>query len=357
MVDLHHSLSWGAIDLNITQRGNESGSTLVIAEAGVNHNGSLSRAKEMIDTASESGADVIKFQTFNAESLVTRSAEKADYQKKTTSQYESQFEMIKKLELNRHAHEELSTYCESKSIQFASTPFDIGSVNLLVDLNVPFLKIPSGELTNLPYLRHIGRVQKSIIMSTGMASLEEVKSAVEELISSVLEKDNLTLLHCNTEYPTPIEDVNLNAMLTIRDELGTKVGYSDHTQGIEIAVAAVALGACVIEKHFTLDRSLSGPDHIASLEPDELKNMISAIRNVEKALGNGLKTPTISEMKNIPIARKSIVAKSEIRIGEYFSEKNLTVKRPGTGIPPTKWDSIVGTKSKKKFAPDDLIQI
>ena len=330
---------------------------IIIAEAGVNHNGSIDTAKKMIDVASTTGADLVKFQTFKAELLVTQSAGKAEYQKNLTDVKESQFEMIKKLELDRSAHMELVDYCKSKNIQFLSTAFDHDSIDLLAELNIPIYKIPSGEITNLPYLRHIGGMGKPVIMSTGMASLEETRIAMNVLLATGIEKDNLTILHCNTEYPTPMKDVNLQAMITIRNELGVKVGYSDHTLGIEIPVAAVALGASIIEKHFTLDRTLHGPDHAASLEPDELRAMVTAIRNIEQAMGDGVKTPSESEMKNIFISRKSIVAKRAIKKKERFSEDNLTVKRPGTGISPMEWDKIIGKKSDADFNTDDLIHL
>ena len=330
-------------------------STAIIAEAGVNHNGSIVRAKKMIDVAAEAGADLVKFQTFKAEALVTQSADKAEYQKEMTGTDESQFDMIKKLELDRAEHEELIKYCAEKRICFLSTAFDHDSIDLLTELKVPFYKIPSGEITNLPYLRHIGRLGKPIIMSTGMATLEEVQTTLNELLEAGAEKDQITILHCNTEYPTPMEDVNLKAMLTMGNELGVAVGYSDHTLGIEVPVAAVALGATVIEKHFTLDRTLPGPDHATSLEPEELKAMVVAIRNIEQAKGDGIKRPSESEGKNIPIARKSIVAKKPIRKGELFSEENLTVKRPGTGISPMKWDVYIGRSADKEYQMDDLI--
>ena len=301
--------------------------------------------------------DFVKFQTFITENNITRNAEKAEYQKGLTDQDESQFEMIKKLELDRNAHEELMAYCNQKNTQFLSTAFDHDSIDLLAELGIPFYKIPSGEITNLPYLRHIGRMGKPIIMSTGMATLEEVQAAMNVLLEAGVKKDDLTILHCNTEYPTPMEDVNLKAMLTIRNELGVKVGYSDHTLGIEVPVAAVALGASVIEKHFTLDRTLPGPDHAASLEPEELNAMVAAIRNIEKAMGDGVKKPSPSEAKNIPIARKSIVAKKCINKGEIFSEENLTVKRPGTGISPMQWDEVLGMTADKDYSFDDEISI
>jgi N,N'-diacetyllegionaminate synthase len=331
--------------------------TIIIAEAGVNHNGSMESAKRLIDIASKAGADYVKFQTFKAETLVTQSAEKAEYQKGLTSADVTQFDMIKKLELDKKAHEALMNHCEQKGIEFLSTAFDHGSIELLEKLDIPLYKIPSGEITNLPYLCHIGGMGKPIIMSTGMSTLNEVRDALNILLEAGANKDKITILHCNTEYPTPMEDVNLKAMLTIRDELGVNVGYSDHTLGIEIPIAAVAMGATVIEKHFTLDRTLPGPDHAASLEPDELNAMVSAIRNIEKAVENGIKKPSPSEIKNIPIARKSIVAKKSIKKGELFTEENLTVKRPGTGISPMEWDDMMNQKSNKNFNIDDLIEI
>jgi len=331
--------------------------TIIIAEAGVNHNGSMGSAKRLIDVAVEVGADYVKFQTFKAETLVTQSADKAEYQKELTGEDETQFDMIKKLELDRKAHEELMDYCVQKGIKFLSTAFDHDSIDLLAELNILLYKIPSGEITNLPYLRHIGGKGKPIIMSTGMSTLDEVRDALNVLIESGAKKDKITILHCNTEYPTPMEDVNLKAMLTIRDELGVNIGYSDHTLGIEVPIVAVAMGATVIEKHFTLDRNLPGPDHAASLEPHELKEMVSAIRNIEKAIGNGMKKPSPSEIKNIPIVRKSIVAKKSIKKYEKFSEENLTVKRPGTGISPMKWDTVILQKAKEDFNKDDLIEI
>ena len=340
--------------MSITPKGKIK--TLIIAEAGVNHNGSLDMAKELIDVADEAGADFVKFQTFKAETLVTRTSEKAEYQKIMTDVGESQFDMIKKLELGRAAHDELIRYCGQKDIRFLSTAFDHDSVDLLAELNVPFYKIPSGEITNLPYMRHIGRMGKPIIMSTGMATLEEVRAAMDILIEAGVEKYKITVLHCNTEYPTPMEDVNLNAMLTIGEELGVAVGYSDHTLGIEIPVAAVALGATVIEKHYTLNRTLTGPDHAASLEPHELKAMVAVIRNIEKAMGDGVKKPSPSEVKNISIARKSIVARIPIAKGERFTENNLTVKRPGTGISPMEWDAYIDKSADREYQMDDLIQ-
>jgi N,N'-diacetyllegionaminate synthase len=330
--------------------------TTIIAEAGVNHNGSMESAKRLIDVAAKVGADYIKFQTFKAETLVTQTAEKAEYQQGLTGADETQFEMIKNLELDRAAHEELIDYCKTKDIKFLSTAFDHDSIELLAKLDIPLYKIPSGEITNLPYLRHIGKMEKPIIMSTGMSTLDEVHNALNILIESGAEKEQITILHCNTEYPTPMEDVNLKAMLTIRDKLGVKIGYSDHTLGIEVAISAVAMGATVIEKHFTLDRNMPGPDHAASLEPEELKAMVTAIRNIEKAMGGGEKKPSSSETKNIAVARKSIVAKMSIKKGELFTEENLTVKRPGTGISPMGWDTVIGKAASSDYEMDDLIR-
>jgi len=330
--------------------------TLIIAEAGVNHNGDIITAKKLIDFASGIGADVVKFQTFKTELGITRGAKKAQYQSNTTDNDESQFNMIKKLELSYSEFEELSKYCKQNSIRFFSTAFDIPSIKFLNNLGLKTFKIPSGEITNLPYLRYIGSYNKKIIMSTGMSTLSEIEAALNILEKAGTQKNKITVLHCNTEYPTPLSDVNLSAMLTIRNELGVKVGYSDHTLGIEVPIAAVALGATVIEKHFTLDRNMRGPDHSASLEPDEFKIMIKAIRNIEKAMGDGKKTPSRSEKKNISIARKSIVANKMIKKGEMFTEKNLTVKRPGIGISPMEWDNLIGKFAKKSFSPDELIQ-
>ena len=331
--------------------------TLIIAEAGVNHNGNLSMAKELVDAAIIAKADLVKFQTFITENCITKNAEKADYQLSSTNENETQFEMIKKFELDRVAHEELLQYCENKGIRFLSTAFDHDSIDLLTDLNIPLYKIPSGEITNLPFLRHIGRMGKPTIMSTGMATLKEVRAALNVLLAAGVKNDQVTILHCNTGYPTPMEDVNLKAMLTIRDELGVKVGYSDHTLGIEIPVAAVAMGATVIEKHFTLNRTLPGPDHSASLEPNELTAMVKAIRNIEKAMGDGVKQPSPSEKKNIPIARKSLVAAKTIRAGEPLTEANLTAKRPGNGISPMLWDEVLKRTAPRDFMLDELIEI
>lgn len=330
---------------------------LIIAEAGVNHNGSLETACRLIDTAVKAGADIVKFQTFTADANISKGAEKAAYQKETTDIYESQYEMVKKLELNREAHVELMDYCEQKGIEFLSSAFDHDSIDLLYELGLKRFKIPSGEITNLPYLRHIGKYGKPIILSTGMATLVEIESALGILEEASTVREKITVLHCNTEYPSPIEDVNLKAMLTIRDKLGVQVGYSDHTLGIEVPIAAVALGATIIEKHFTLDRTLPGPDHQASLEPDELVEMVKAIRNIEQALGDGIKRPSPSEQKNMPIARKSIVAARNIQKGESLTEENLAIKRPGIGISPMRWDNLVGRVAEKDYKVDELIEI
>ena len=327
----------------------------IIAEAGVNHNGDINLAKKLIDEAVKAGADAVKFQTFKAENLVSKNAKKADYQVENTGNNESQYEMIKKLELSFDDFIELKKYCDEKGIMFLSTPFDDESIEFLNNLGIEIFKIPSGEITNLPYLRKIGKLEKKVILSTGMADLGEIEDALDVLINSGTKKENITVLHANTEYPTPFEDVNLKAMQTISCAFDVDVGYSDHTMGIEVPIAAVAMGAKVIEKHFTLDRNLEGPDHRASLEPDELKAMVSTIRNIEKALGNGIKKPSKSEKKNIEVARKSIVAKRDIKKGEKFSEENLTVKRPGNGISPMRWDEIIGKVANRDYKEDELI--
>lgn len=329
----------------------------IIAEAGVNHNGSIKLAKKLIDVAVDAEADAVKFQTFKAEKIISRYAPKAEYQKKTTDKEETQLEMVKKLELDADTHEELVRYCTKKGIIFLSTPFDIESIDLLYKLGLKIFKIPSGEITNLPYLRKIGRLKKRIILSTGMADMGEIEDALNILLEAGTRKENITVLHCNTEYPTSFEDVNLLAMLSIRDAFKVSVGYSDHTHGIEIPIAAVALGATVIEKHFTLDKNMEGPDHKASLEPHELKAMVHAIRNVEKALGSGIKKPSASEIKNKSIVRKSIVAAKDIKKGEMLSEETLAVKRPGIGISPSEWDRIIGRKAKRDYKEDELIEI
>lgn len=327
----------------------------IIAEAGVNHNGSLELAKKLIDEAVVAGADAVKFQTFKAELCISKNADKAEYQKQTTDKNESQFDMIKKLELNEYAHTELIKYCKIKNIMFLSTPFDLQSVDLLNGFGLEIFKIPSGEITNLPYLRKIASLNKKVILSTGMANLGEIEAALEILTKNGTLKENITVLHANTEYPTPFRDVNLKAMLTIRGAFGVKVGYSDHTPGIEVPIAAVALGATVIEKHFTLDKTMPGPDHKASLEPSELQSMVKAIRNIEIALGDGIKKASSSESKNKPIARKSIVAKCDIKKGDLFSESNLTIKRPGSGISPMRWDKVIGLRATRDYKEDELI--
>ena len=330
-------------------------SVYVIAEAGVNHCGSLELALKLVDAAVESGADAVKFQTFKASRLVTREAKKAKYQLQKTASSESQYEMLKKLELSEEDHASIYDYCSRSGIEFLSTPFDIESALFLCDLGVGLIKIPSGEVTNLPYLRVIGGVGKKIILSTGMCMMTEVQAALKVLIESGADKKDVVILHANTEYPTPIQDVNLRAMTEISRQLNVKVGYSDHTLGIHVPIAAVAMGAVVIEKHFTLDRGMEGPDHRASLEPRELASMVHGIRQIEVALGDGVKKPSSSEIPNIPIARKSIVAASRIIKGEVFTEDNLTVKRPGMGISPMMWDEVIGTKAERDYVMDDFI--
>lgn len=327
----------------------------IIAEAGVNHNGDINIAKKLVDAAVEADADAIKFQTFKAEELVCESAKKAEYQIQHTEKSESQLEMLKKLELDVNMHKILIDYCNDKQIMFLSTPFDMKSIDLLEELNINLYKIPSGEITNYPYLKKIAGLRKKIIMSTGMSYLSEVKAAIDVLRENGAE--DITVLHCNTEYPTPIEDVNLNAMLTMKKELNVNIGYSDHTIGIEVPIAAVAMGATVIEKHFTLDKEMEGPDHKASLNPEELKLMVKSIRNVEKALGKYEKVPSNSEIKNLAVVRKSIVAKSEIKKGTTFTEENIICKRPGNGISPMKWNEIVGKTAMRNFNKDELIEI
>lgn len=328
----------------------------IIAEAGVNHNGSIELAKKLIDAAKDAGADAVKFQTFKTELCISKNAEKADYQKKNTNNHEeTQFEMVKKLELDAATHHELIAYCNEKKIMFLSTPFDHESIDLLAALGMKIFKIPSGEITNLPYLRHIGSLKKEVILSSGMATLDEIDAALHVLTSAGIAKEHITVLHATTEYPCPIEEVNLRAMQTISETFDIRVGYSDHTRGIEISIAAAAMGASVIEKHFTLDREMKGPDHKASLEPDELIAMVSSIRNIEKALGDGIKRPSPSELKNIPIARKSIVASRAIAKGERLSEENITIKRPGNGISPMRYDEIIGTVASKNYDEDEAI--
>ena len=332
--------------------------TLIIAEAGVNHNGDIAKAKALIDKGAEAGVDYVKFQTFKAEKLVTKQAQRASYQDKNTQNNDSQYEMLKKLELSQVLHQELMDYCNQKGVKFLSTGFDSESLVFLAQLGVTIAKIPSGEITNLPYLRQVASLFPEVILSTGMATIGEIKDAVKVLTDNGVSKDKIIILHCNTEYPTPMEDVNLKAMLHIQRELGLPIGYSDHTLGIEVPIAAVALGATVIEKHFTLDKTLPGPDHKASLEPNELKAMVSAIRNIEKAIGgSGLKEVSKSEEKNKPIARKSIVASTDIKKGDTFTPENLTVKRPGTGISPMQWDEVIGKEAKRDFQEDELIEL
>lgn len=331
------------------------GKVFIIAEAGVNHNGDIQLAKRLIDEASMAGADAVKFQSFKAEKLVTKDARKAEYQEKTTDIKQNQFQMIKSLELDYGKHMKLIDYCKSKNIMFLSSPFDLESIDLLNDLGLQMFKIPSGEITNLPYLRKIGSLKKKIILSTGMSNLGDIEKALK--ILEVEGTKDITVLHCNTEYPTPMEDVNLLAMNTIKDAFKVKAGYSDHTLGIEVPIAAVALGATVIEKHFTLDKSMEGPDHKASLEPKELKKMVESIRNIEKALGDGIKIPSSSETKNINIARKSIVAVKNIKKGEFFTEDNLDIKRPGDGLSPMRWDELIGRKAIRDFKEDELVEI
>ena len=330
-------------------------SVFIIAEAGVNHNGSIELAYKLIDVAFESGANAIKFQTFKSENLVVKNAKKAKYQIQTTNLIESQFDMLKKLELDIDDHKKLINYCKKKGIIFISSPFDHESIDLLNELKLRIFKIPSGEINNLPYLRHIGSLGKEVILSTGMSTLMEIEDAFNILINAGTSKNNITILHANTMYPTPMEDVNLSAMQTIKNKFDVAVGYSDHTLGIEIDIAAVALGASIIEKHFTLDKEMDGPDHAASLEPSELKSMVTAIRNIEMAMGDGIKELTNSEKPNIDIARKSIVAKTVIKKGEVFSSKNLTTKRPGNGLSPMKWDLVIGKVAKRDYNLDDLL--
>lgn len=330
-------------------------SIFIIAEAGVNHNGSLELAKKLIDAAADAGADAVKFQTFKADNLVSKTAQKAEYQKQTTKTDESQYDMIKKLELDETAHHQLIAHCKTKNILFLSTPFDHESIELLNNLGMDIFKVPSGEITNQPYLSHIGSLGKEVILSTGMADLGEIEDALDILTSAGTSKENITILHATTEYPCPIEEVNLRAMQTIAEAFGIQTGYSDHTNGIEVPIAAAAMGAVVIEKHFTLDRMMEGPDHQASLEPDELNKMVRAIRNIEKAMGDGIKKATPSETKNKIVARKSIVASRSIKKGETFNSENITVKRPGNGISPMRYNEIIGTMAQKNYHEDDLI--
>lgn len=340
-----------------------SNKTLIIAEAGVNHNGSMELAKQLIEVAAKAGADIVKFQTFKAQNLVSKQAEKAEYQKQNMSEDadDTQYNMLKQLELKPEHHLILIEHCRKNNIRFQSTAFDLESLALLDKLGMTIWKIPSGEITNLPYLKKIGSLNAEVILSTGMSTLEEVNTAVNILIANGTEKDKIHVLHCNTEYPTPYEDVNLKAMLTIRDRLGVKVGYSDHTVGVEVSVAAVALGAEIIEKHFTLDRNMPGPDHKASLEPNELVTLVKSIRHIEKALGDGVKKPSPSEQKNMTIARKSIHLNSQVRQGQVILESDLLMVRPGDGISPMDMDKVIGKKASRdlpgghKLSYTDLI--
>lgn len=327
----------------------------IIAEAGVNHNGDINIAKNMVDMAKKAGVDYIKFQTFVPEKLVSRYAEKAEYQKKTTDVAESQLDMLRKLSLPEDAFVSLKEYCDEVGIGFISTPFDLESIDFLEKLGMDFWKIPSGEITNLPYLEKIAGTRRKVILSTGMSDIQEIKDSVKVLENNGT--SNIVLLHCNTQYPTLFEDVNLLAMNTISKETGKEVGYSDHTKGIEVPIAAVAMGATVIEKHFTLDKNMDGPDHKASLEPDELKKMVSAIRNIEKAIGSGVKEPTASEIANKTVVRKSIVAACKIAKGDILSEMNITTKRPGNGISPMKWHEVIGKAAPRDFNEDELIEL
>jgi N,N'-diacetyllegionaminate synthase len=330
--------------------------TLIIAEAGVNHNGDLRLARELVSRAADAGADLVKFQTFETASTISKSAPKAAYQKESTDPTESQYDMVKKLELSRDAHFILREDCLKRGIGFFSTAFDFKSYDLLHELGVQWVKIPSGEITNLPLVRYMTRHHKPVILSTGMSNLGEVEAAISAIEAGGTTRDKITVLHCTTEYPAPFEDVNLQAMVTMRNAFQIKVGYSDHTVGIEIPVAAVALGATVIEKHFTLDNKMVGPDHAASLEPSALAAMVKAIRNVEKATGDGMKRVSASESKNLAIARKSLVARTAIKSGEVFTPENVTTKRPGTGISPMHWDEVMGKVAKRDFSEEDMIE-
>ena len=328
----------------------------IIAEAGVNHNGSIELAKKLIDAAAQAGADAVKFQTFEAEKLVSKHAEKAEYQKKTTGTAESQLDMIKKLELTYEDHLELVNYCKERGIEFLSTAFDDDSVEFLKSLNLTYWKIPSGEITNLPYLRKIGAMNGRVLLSTGMTTLGEVEEAIDVITKAGTARENITVLHCTTEYPAPIDDVNLLAMVTMGRAFGLPYGYSDHTEGIAVPIASAALGASVVEKHFTLDRTMEGPDHKASLEPEALAEMVKAIRLVERALGDGIKRVTESEAKNITVARKSIVAARRISKGAVITEADITTKRPGNGISPMEWDRIVGSVATRDYEVDEVIR-
>jgi N,N'-diacetyllegionaminate synthase len=330
----------------------------IIAEAGINHNGDLAQAKKLVDIAAEAGVDSVKFQTFNTEQIISKHAPIAEYQKDSNGIEESQYEMAKKLELSYENFYELQKYCKKKRIQFLSSAFDLESIEFLNRIKMPIFKVPSGEITNLPYLRRIRSLKKPIILSTGMCNLGEIEAALNVLTANECERANITLLHCNTEYPTPFKDVNLKSMLTLKTAFpGVSVGYSDHTLGIEIPIAAVAMGATVIEKHFTLDKTMKGPDHRASLDPDELKSMVQAIRNIEKAMGSGVKSPSPGELQNKSIARKSIVATRSISRGEQFSSGNIGIKRPGNGVSPMRWDDVLLKSSSREYEIDDLIEL
>ena len=333
--------------------------TIIIAEAGVNHNGEIKIAKKLIDIASEAGVDYVKFQTFKADNLVSKTVKKADYQKKNTKKNdETQFQMLKKLELSEKDHLDLIEYCNGRSVKFFSTAFDLESLIFLKKIGLELVKIPSGEITNLPYLRLAAKLFKKVIISTGMANLKEIENCMNVFLNEGVPKTNISILHCNTEYPTKMEEVNLKAMNNINDQFNVSIGYSDHTLGIEVPIAAVALGASVIEKHFTLDRNMKGPDHKASLEPNELISMVKSIRNIEKAIsGSELKEPSKSELKNKEVIRKSIVAIKTIKKGEIFNQDNIGVKRPGTGISPMNWENIIGQIAVANFEKDELIRL
>jgi N,N'-diacetyllegionaminate synthase len=330
---------------------------LVIAEAGVNHNGSIDLAKRLIDVAAEAGADYVKFQTFSANQLTILNADKADYQKINTNKQETQYEMLKKLELSKYAHEEIIAHCKKSKIKFLSSGFDVSDVKFLLTLGIELIKVPSGEITNLPYLRYIAGLNLPIALSTGMCTMKEVENALSILEKNGANRNNIAILHCTTNYPTPYQEVNLKAMKTMESEFGVSIGYSDHTMGIEVAIAAVALGAKIIEKHFTIDKNLDGPDHEASLEPNELIAMIKAIRNIEVSFGNGIKIPFESEIKNKYLVRKSIVAATRITKGEIYTMKNITFKRPGNGLSPMIYEEIIGRRAKRDFAMDEQIEL
>lgn len=330
--------------------------TIIIAEAGVNHNGDLGLAYQLVDAAAEAGADIVKFQTFNAKQLATADADKASYQKKTTGEVETQRDMLQKLQLTRERHGQLIEYCNRSNIEFLSTAFDSVSIDLLSSLSIQRWKIPSGEIVNLPYLRKIGSLKQPVILSTGMANLGEIEAAINVLEHAGTSRDQITVLHCTTEYPAPLDEVNLRAMQTIAQAFGVEVGYSDHTDGIAVPIAAAAMGATVIEKHLTLDRTMEGPDHRASLEPEQFAAMVQGIRAIERALGDGIKRPTASERANLPIVRKSLVAARAIQPGEPFTADNITAKRPGIGISPMHWDALIGRNATRAYIPDELIE-